>query len=286
MKKIFGLCAFLFSTLSVATTLTPVQLLNPSGSTSGQSIVSTGSGSAPGWASVPLSGLTSIASNTVLANASASSSAPAAFAMPSCSTSASALQWSSGTGFVCNTAVNAATLGGATFASPPAAGYGSSTPEPVFATTLSATALITPASAIGIKGTTAADSAQAGSVGEYLSNSTGGAAITSGTASNATTLTLTAGDWDVQGVVAFTPAGTTVMQLQGAGINTTSATFPAYPNGTSLNFTAAAGSGSYVTTPVVRVNVSTSTTVYLVQTSVFTTSTAQAAGFIRARRVR
>lgn len=33
---------------------------------------------------------------------------------------------------------NAATLGGATFASPPSTGYGSTTPEPVFATTLSA----------------------------------------------------------------------------------------------------------------------------------------------------
>jgi hypothetical protein len=44
--------------------------------------------------------------------------------MPSCSTSPSALIWTSGTGPGCNTAVNAATLGGATFAAPGAIGSG------------------------------------------------------------------------------------------------------------------------------------------------------------------
>lgn len=51
--------------------------------------------------------------NTVLANATASSASPAAFTMPSCSSSTSALQWTSGTGFTCYG--SSASLAGATF---------------------------------------------------------------------------------------------------------------------------------------------------------------------------
>jgi len=112
IKKLFGLLIALCCAPSFATTLSPVQLLNPAGSTSGQVIVSTGASSAPGWSSVPLAGLSSIAANTVLANATASSAAPAAFSMPSCSTSTSALQYTSGTGFTCyaSSATTAGTL--------------------------------------------------------------------------------------------------------------------------------------------------------------------------------
>lgn len=57
-----------------------------------------------------------LAANTVLANATSSSAVPTAFAMPSCSTSASALNWTTNTGFTCNTAivVSAGTLTGTT----------------------------------------------------------------------------------------------------------------------------------------------------------------------------
>lgn len=67
---------------------------------------------------VTLGNLAQQAANTVLANATGSTANVTAFAMPSCSTSSSALNWTSGTGFTCNTSVNAATLGGATFAAP------------------------------------------------------------------------------------------------------------------------------------------------------------------------
>lgn len=90
MKKIIGALIALYSAFAFSATLVPIQLLNPTGSTSGQAIVSTGASSAPAWAGV-----------------------------------------------------NAVTLNGATFASPPAAGYGSTTPEPVFATTISATSTLT-----------------------------------------------------------------------------------------------------------------------------------------------
>lgn len=97
---------------SFAATLNPVQLLNPAGSTAGQTIVSTGASAAPGWAAVPLSGLSSMAANTVVANATGSTAAPTAFVMPSCLGSGTALNWNPGSGFVCNTTLNAATLNG------------------------------------------------------------------------------------------------------------------------------------------------------------------------------
>lgn len=118
MKKIIAALLALASAAAFGATLNPVQLLNPAGSTAGQAIVSTGPSTAPGWANVSLSGLSSIAANTVVGNATASSASPTAVAMPSCSGATNALEWTSGTGFVCNSAINAATLGGATFAAP------------------------------------------------------------------------------------------------------------------------------------------------------------------------
>jgi hypothetical protein len=57
-----------------------------------------------------------IAANTVLGETA--SGTPIALSMPSCSASNDALIWTTGTGFGCNSSINAATLGGATFASP------------------------------------------------------------------------------------------------------------------------------------------------------------------------
>ena len=78
-----------------------------------------------GWngaSSVPLSALATQAANTIVGNATAGSAAPTALSVPSCSSSASALIYTSGSGFTCNTSINAAQLGGATFASPGAIG--------------------------------------------------------------------------------------------------------------------------------------------------------------------
>lgn len=59
MKRLFiGALAALLSFAALAATTTPVQLLNPSGSTAGQAIISTGPSSAPVWGAVPLTGIT------------------------------------------------------------------------------------------------------------------------------------------------------------------------------------------------------------------------------------
>lgn len=136
MKRFFtGLIAIFVAVAANATTLAPIQLLNPSGSTAGQAIISNGASSAPTWQAVPLSGLATQAANTVLGNGTASTAAPTALAVPSCSAATNALLWTSATGFACNAAVNAATLGGATFAAPGA--IGGTTPSTGAFTTLS-----------------------------------------------------------------------------------------------------------------------------------------------------
>ncbi len=59
---------------------------------------------------VGLPALATQATNTVVGNATSGSASPTALAMTSCSTSASAVKWTTNTGFGCNTAINAATV--------------------------------------------------------------------------------------------------------------------------------------------------------------------------------
>lgn len=66
--------------------------------------------------------LAQAATNTVKGNATSGTANDTDLTVGSCSTSASALNWTTNTGFGCNTAVNASQLGGATFAAPGAIG--------------------------------------------------------------------------------------------------------------------------------------------------------------------
>jgi hypothetical protein len=140
MKKIFAAILSLTTSLAFGTTLSPITLLNPAGSSSGQAIVSTGASSAPAWGGIGVSGIAAIGANTVLANATGSSASPTAFSMPGCSGATSALGWASGSGFACNSSINAATLGGATFASPGT--IGGTTPGAATFTNLTGTGTI------------------------------------------------------------------------------------------------------------------------------------------------
>lgn len=84
------------------------------------------------------SGLAAQAANTVLGNATSGSASPTALSMTSCSTAGSALNYTSNSGFGCNTTVDAVTLNGATFAAPGAIGGG--TPGTGAFTTITSTA--------------------------------------------------------------------------------------------------------------------------------------------------
>ncbi len=147
---------------------------------------------------------------------------------------------------------------------------------------------LTPSSTGGIVGTNTNNNASAGSVGEYVSGTAAAVSLTSTTAANITSISLTAGDWDVQTVVKFNPAATTTVTNMAGGTSTTTGTLGAL--GTYFQdthtFTAAASQNDVFAAPVTRISIASTTTVFAVAQSTFATSTMTADAFISARRVR
>ncbi len=158
----------------------------------------------------------------------------------------------------------------------------------------SATSL-TFSSTSGIIGTTTNDNAAAGSVGEFQSATLSGASkitLTTGTAVTITSLSLTAGDWDLGGQINFeTEATTSISEARvssSATDNTLGSTnftgqlynivkFAAFVPGVST-FTFTAGTA--------RLSLASTTTVYLVARATFTVANCYAYGHITARRRR
>lgn len=144
-----------------------------------------------------------------------------------------------------------------------------------------------------IVGTNTNDNAAAGSVGEFVSSTVlvgSAVSLTSGVTANVTSISLTAGDWDVEGNVAFASGGSTITNYEIGAISTTSATLPTAPyggGGFTLSTPNYAGGGSnIIPTGRMRLSLASTTTVYLVTNASFGTSTLAAYGFIGARRVR
>jgi hypothetical protein len=317
---------------------------------------------APG--TVPLSSLAAQAANTVVANATAGSASPTAVAIPSCSTTTSALNWTSGTGFSCggtgfaaltgatftgtvnanarlfvvDSANNTTTLGitntgsnganilltgnGATtpsksirvnggvlqicnsaYSGCPVSindtgnltdsggidntAVGANTPSTGSFTTLAASGNFTPSQTAGIVGTTTNNNANAGSVGEFQNSSFSAVNITTtSTLQNLTTLSLTAGDWDVQGFASLISGSGATQTFQVAGISTTSITLPASGNYWQTNITVSATGAQGCAAPIQRISIASTTTVYLVAEAGFSGGSVSASGFLRARRIR
>lgn len=142
----------------------------------------------------------------------------------------------------------------------------------------------------GIVGTTTNDSAGAGYVGEYLSaTNSSGTTVSNATPTNITSLSLTAGDWDVYYLLNCTPDSTNVFNLLYTGINSTSETIDLL-SGAATWFGAFTGDGSsaLVLNGARRVSLSSTTTYYLVSfhSSSGGTLTTTDRGTIWARRVR
>jgi len=141
----------------------------------------------------------------------------------------------------------------------------------------------------GIIGTTAADSATAGDVGEFVSNSVVYASAvsipTNVTPVNITSISLTAGDWDVWGNVTFNINTTGVVSLYG-WVSSSSATLPDISLASVFvvltTFAGAVGTAI----PSRRFNVSSPTTVYLSAEFSAASGTYSGAGNIFARRRR
>ena len=143
-----------------------------------------------------------------------------------------------------------------------------------------------------IPGSTTDDSASAGNIGEYITSTVlVGAAVSlpTGTAANVTSLSLTAGDWDVDGNIGTSPAtGTTETACVG-WTSTTSASAPTAPNNGSCVLARYSTPGpDGVVFPVggQRASVASPTTTYLSGLLGFFGSTDAIFGFIGARRRR
>lgn len=151
-----------------------------------------------------------------------------------------------------------------------------------------ATTLAFSATTSGIIGTTAADNASTGKVGEVITSAVLiGAAIivTSGVTTNLTSITLSAGDWDIYTDVFFNSNTTSSINI--AGISTTSATLPDKSLCSQIQTTTAIQQFQCgLTIPVQRFNVSGSTIVYAVGQATFPSGANSICGQILARRIR
>jgi hypothetical protein len=146
-----------------------------------------------------------------------------------------------------------------------------------------------------IVGTTTNDNAVAGIVGEFISSTiAAGSAVslTTATAANITSISLTAGDWDVAANLTYTGGATTNLTRLISSISTTTATIG---TGGTTNRTDDGFPATFV--PFVngdissvvgthRISIAVTTTVYLVGFAAFSVSTCSGYGQIRARRVR
>ena len=149
------------------------------------------------------------------------------------------------------------------------------------------------ASPAPVVGTATNDSAGAGFVGELLTASlaVGSAtSLVSATAKDVITVSLTAGDWDVTGVVDFVPGATTNATLLLYGANSATNTLGAddtYASKVFLTAGQVTTAGHYRNViPTQRVSLSATTTWRLIAQATFSVSTMTAYGTIRARRVR
>ena len=144
-----------------------------------------------------------------------------------------------------------------------------------------------------VAGTATNDDAAAGYLGEFMSSVVlvGSAiSLTTATPADVTSLSLTAGDWDVSGEVWYSQNAATIGTISQAAITTTSATLPTVPavnTGLSRSSgTEMTGIGPVIPVGPVRISIGSTTTVYLVAQSTFTVNTNAAYGVLRARRVR
>ena len=133
--------------------------------------------------------------------------------------------------------------------------------------------------------------ASAGNVGEFISSEklVGAAvALTTGANANLTSISLTAGDWDLFGNVALSTGGTTTISYLIFATSQTSAAYSASaPRNGFTRFEAfATGSGACVPLASHRISLSAPATIYLVVTCGFATSTCAVYGTLSARRAR
>ena len=135
-------------------------------------------------------------------------------------------------------------------------------------------------------GVTDASDAAVGHVGEYQAIQVPAQTLTTGVVRALTSVMLTAGDWDVEGMASFNSTGgaaPTVLQSYVSGS-------PTGPDGLTLGYSDISGTGFgqfyTLTTGARRFSLVATAPIYLDVFAAFSAGTCTAAGGIRARRMR
>lgn len=134
--------------------------------------------------------------------------------------------------------------------------------------------------------------AAAGYKGEFVTATLSGGSATSITNNSAKTITsisLTAGDWDVCGSVGWLTSGAASFNLMTASISQTNNAITANRNDipcSSLSLNSGAIGTWTISAPLTRVSISSTTIIYLVAYMLTNSGTVTAYGTINARRVR
>jgi hypothetical protein len=142
----------------------------------------------------------------------------------------------------------------------------------------------------GIIGTTTNDNTGSGKVGEFVSSviaSGSATTMTSNTATDMTSISLTAGDWDIWGNIAFPTLGTGPSSIFG-WISSTSATTPdaSLRNGVNFSVVPSFAANNGFSVPQLRFSLSGTTTIYITGLIGNSSGNGSACGAIYARRVR
>ncbi|HWY36815.1 MAG TPA: hypothetical protein VNX68_19370, partial [Nitrosopumilaceae archaeon] len=143
---------------------------------------------------------------------------------------------------------------------------------------------------VQVQGTGTNNSAPAGYVGEFISSviaSGSPVTMTNATATNVTSISLTAGDWDVWGNMSWVSTGTGPSAIA-CWVSSTSATVPDLSLYTGLFFAATTviSAATGVNAAKLRFSLSSTTTIYLTGYTANVSGTSTVCGGIYARRRR
>lgn len=149
-----------------------------------------------------------------------------------------------------------------------------------------------------LPGVSTNSSASAGNLGEYIESViVTGSAVSPGTgsAANVTSISLTAGDWDVRAIGNYKGGATTTVAFAFLSISTTTGVLDTTPgryfgapvSGTASTLFAGGGGNEFaISIPPYRFSLAGTTTIFLVTQQSYATSTMSTYGILSARRIR
>ncbi len=138
----------------------------------------------------------------------------------------------------------------------------------------------------GIVGTPTNNDAGAGFVGEYITATGTNVSISSGVGKTITSISLTAGDWDVSGAISFDPDDTTTVAILSGSVSSTNNTNEVNTSLFFIQSTFTTGGSQLFSTGPTRKSLSGTTTIYFTTFTSFAVSTMTASATIAARRIR